>query len=51
MRKFTKHDVKVFLLGMLAMLLITLIYDWNDFADGFNAGFNGRSAQETKSLK
>jgi uncharacterized membrane protein YadS len=51
MRKITKHDVKVFLLGMLAMLLISLIYNWDEFTRGFQDGFNGKPLNEIKTSK
>jgi hypothetical protein len=36
----TKRDVKVFLLGMLAMFLILLAYDWDEFVQGLKGGYN-----------
>jgi hypothetical protein len=50
MSKITSRDLKLFLLGMLSMLLITIIYDWKDFVAGFKDGFNGRphSIESTK---
>lgn len=51
MKKITKHDVKIFLLGMLAMLLITLIYDWDEFTKGFKDGLNGKPLNEIKTNK
>jgi hypothetical protein len=38
MKKITSRDLKFFLLGMLAMLLITIALEWRDFVDGFNDG-------------
>ena len=38
MKKITSRDLKFFLLGMLAMLLITIALEWRDFVDGFNHG-------------
>jgi hypothetical protein len=32
--QITKRDVIIFFLGMLSMILIVLIYDWNDFKKG-----------------
>jgi hypothetical protein len=40
MKKITSRDVKVFLLGMLAMFLITLVYEWPEFMEGFKDGYN-----------
>jgi hypothetical protein len=37
--RFSKRDVKVFLLGMLAMFLIELVVEWKDFIAGFKVGF------------
>ena len=51
MKKITKHDVKIFLLGMLAMLLITLIYDWGEFTNGLKDGLNGKPLNEIKTSK
>lgn len=39
MKKISKRDVKVFLLGMLTMLLVVLLYDWSDFVQGIKAGY------------
>lgn len=36
----TKRDVKVFLLGMLAMFLILLAYDWDEFVQGLKSGYS-----------
>lgn len=41
--KFTSRDIKVFLLGMLAMLLIDLALGWKDFVKGFEEGFHSVS--------
>jgi hypothetical protein len=41
MKKITKRDIGFFVLGLLAMLLIELVFDWErsvqDFKDGFNS--------------
>lgn len=41
--KITKRDVKVFMLGMLTLLLLEIVFDWNntvgDFVKGFNEGY------------
>jgi hypothetical protein len=42
MKNITKRDVKIFLLGMLTMLLISLAFEWDDAVSGFNDGLNGR---------
>ncbi len=47
MKKITKRDVLFFLAGMFLMLIIEMIYDWNDFKQGFTSGYNeGRAKQE-----
>ena len=51
MGKITKHDVKVFLLGMLAMFLISVAYDWEESVRAFNDGFNGRPLKKTEPTK
>jgi len=38
MPQITKRDIRFFLFGMLAMLLIVLIYDWEDTKAGFKEG-------------
>jgi len=40
MPQITKRDIKFFLFGMLAMLLIVLVYDWEDTKAGFKEGVN-----------
>jgi hypothetical protein len=40
MKNITSRDVKVFLLGMLVMFLITLVYEWPEFMEGFKGGYN-----------
>ena len=41
MKKITKRDIGFFVLGLLAILLIELVFDWErsvqDFKDGFNS--------------
>ena len=32
---FTARDFKFFMLGVFAMLLFVIIYDWNEFEKGF----------------
>jgi hypothetical protein len=39
MKNITKRDIKIFLLGMLAMFLIEVIINWEDAVRGFNEGF------------
>ncbi|MEQ9378291.1 MAG: hypothetical protein RIG68_24075 [Imperialibacter sp.] len=37
--KITKRDVKFFLLGLLAMLVIETIYDWEGTKQAFKDGW------------
>jgi hypothetical protein len=50
MKKITSRDLKLFFLGMLTMLLITLIYDWKEFVRGINDGYKDtrNSMESTK---
>ncbi len=45
MKKITKRDVLFFFAGMLLMLVIEMIYDWNDFKQGFTSGYNEERAK------
>lgn len=38
--KFTKRDLKFFLLGAVVMLFISLILDWESAKSGFTNGWN-----------
>jgi hypothetical protein len=40
MKNISKRGIKLFLLGMLAMLLIELVYDWKDAVQGFKDGYS-----------
>jgi hypothetical protein len=42
MKNISRRDVKMFLFGILTMLLITLILDWDSTVQGFNDGLNGK---------
>lgn len=44
--QFTKRDVIIFSLGMLTMILIIVIYDWNSF----KKGLAGKSEKESMEL-
>ncbi len=44
--KVTSRDVKIFLLGFFTMFIIVIIYDWNDFVDGFKEGYNASRNSE-----
>ncbi len=39
--KITKRDMRFFLLGILAMFIFVLIYDWDDFKRGLKDGATG----------
>ncbi len=39
MKKITSRDIKAFLVGVLVMVLIDLVFDWPDFVEGYNQGF------------
>ena len=43
MKNITKRDIKVFLIGMLAMLLIEAVYDWDSTIRGFKDGYKSGS--------
>jgi len=45
--KVTARDVRIFLFGMLFMLLIVLVYDWQDF----KRGLTGQAGAETPASK
>jgi len=38
--KITSRDFKFFILGVLAMFIFVLIYDWDEFEKGFKEGYN-----------
>ncbi len=48
MKNITKRDVKIFIFGMLAMLLVEVVYDWAGHVQAFKDGFNGRSTSQIK---
>jgi len=47
MKKITKRDIGFFVLGLLAMLLIELVFDWERSVQGFKDGFNSVSDIES----
>jgi len=49
--KISSRDFKFFLLGIVAMFTFIIIYDWSDFVDGFNDGFNNRSFKNASADK
>lgn len=44
--KITKREVRFFLLGMLAMFLVEVVWDWKDSVAEFKRGFNKAGAVE-----
>lgn len=40
MKKITKREVLFFILGLIAMLLIETVYDWNGSVKAFKSGWN-----------
>ncbi len=44
LKNITKRDVKIFFLGILAMLLIEVVFNWDgtvgDFMRGVKGGYN-----------
>jgi len=47
--QITKHDVKIFFLGMLFGFIVLLIYDWDNAKAGFKEGYE--SVTNGKPLK
>lgn len=46
--KFTSRDFKFFILGIFAMFVFVIIYDWSDFVDGFQSGYDRGFNQTTQ---
>lgn len=40
MKKITKRDIGFFVLGLLAMLLIDILVDWEGSVQAFKDGYN-----------
>lgn len=38
--KISSRDIKFFLLGVFTFFIISIIYDWDNFVDGFKRGMN-----------
>lgn len=49
--KVTKRDIKFFIAGILAWILISFVWDWEqniqDFKDGYNEGYNDARSVES----
>lgn len=52
MKKITKHDVKVFHLGMLAFFILESLYNWEqtktDFIEGYKLGKQVTDSENSK---
>jgi hypothetical protein len=46
--QITKRDVKIFFLGMATMLLIILIYEWDDAMAGLKGGYDSARIEHEK---
>lgn len=42
----TSRDFKFFMLGVFAMLIFVIIYDWDEFEKGFKDGYNAETQIE-----
>jgi len=51
MKTITKRDIKLFLLGMVSMLLIEAIYDWDGTVGAFLKGVKHGWNEEIKKTK
>jgi hypothetical protein len=51
MKNINKRDIKLFLLGMLAMLLMEAIYDWDGTVGRFLNGMKHGMVEELKKTK
>jgi 1,4-dihydroxy-2-naphthoate octaprenyltransferase len=49
MKKITKRDLLFFVLGLLAMLMFELLYNWTDHVKDFKDGYN--DATKTENIK
>ncbi len=38
LKKIRKRDVKFFFIGMFAMFVIVIFFEWNDFVAGLESG-------------
>ena len=51
MKNSTKRDIKIFLLGMFAMLIIEAVYDWDNTVGAFMKGLQHGLTEEIKKTK
>lgn len=40
MKKITKREVKFFFFGVLAMIVVETVYDWDGFKDSVKRGYH-----------
>ena len=45
--KITKRDVKFFIAGVIAFLIFSFIWDWDNNVQAFKDGYNGARKIET----
>lgn len=50
MQKFniTKRDIGFFFFGLITMFAVFLVYDWEDFKRGYNAGVKAASIEKSE---
>jgi hypothetical protein len=46
--EFTKRDVKAFFFGVLFLLILDLIFDWNGSIQAFKDGYNEVRGENVK---
>jgi hypothetical protein len=49
LKKIRKRDVKFFFIGMFAMFVIVIFFEWNDFVAGLKDGMH--NAPKTEMVK
>jgi hypothetical protein len=47
-KKITTRDVKFFFLGVFAMFVIVIFFEWNDFVAGIEAGMQTHNTEIVK---
>jgi hypothetical protein len=50
MKKITKRDVAFFFIGIFTMLLIEVVFDWDNTVKGFKEGYNSTQSK-TEQIK
>ena len=46
MKNLTKRDLLFFFAGIMAMLVIEVIYDWDSFKQGLTKGYNPANGKQ-----